>query len=528
MKQVCQNSPMKVRHHARLVAVLVTMVLASASIAAQTMEVIPSQLKAVATTDARYQSYNIEMAEVIGGRFWKPYAHSDGSMPPSGSVEIGGKNPLFEERVPVDLSSTRLRLLAAALGPAYLRVSGTWANSVYFQDDDAPARASPPEGFRGVLTRAQWRGVVEFAKAVDAQLVTSFTISPGGRDSSGAWTPLEAKPLIDFTHSLGGEIVAAELFNEPNVPSHGSAPPKYDAAWFARDEAGFRAFIASEAPKMRIVGPGDAVVANFEIPGSLKARDLLTSQPVPSFDIFSYHFYGAVSQRCAPAGSPMGTTAEKVLSDDWLARTDKAFDTHKELRDLYAPGKPIWVTETAEAACGGDPWAVTFADSFRYIDQLARLAKRGASAVFHNTLAASEYGLIDQTTLEPRPNYWAALLWRNLMGSVVLDTIATQPGVHLYAHCLRDHPGGVALLVLNLSDVPAALAINGARGSSYALTAASLRNQSVLLNGRPLAVAVDGKPPELKGKRIWRGRANVAPRSIEFISVPGARNANCQ
>ncbi len=76
--------------------------------------------------------------------------------------------------------------MAAALGLAYVRVSGTWANSVYFQDDDAPQMANPPDGFRGVLTRAQSRGVVDFAKAVDANLVTSFAINPAVRDSSGA------------------------------------------------------------------------------------------------------------------------------------------------------------------------------------------------------------------------------------------------------------------------------------------------------------------------------------------------------
>ena len=32
---------------------------------------------------------------------------------------------------PLDLGNARLRILAAALGPAYVRVSGTWANSVY-------------------------------------------------------------------------------------------------------------------------------------------------------------------------------------------------------------------------------------------------------------------------------------------------------------------------------------------------------------------------------------------------------------
>ena len=33
----------------------------------------PSSMKRVGTIDDRYQSYNVEMLEVTGGRFWKPY-----------------------------------------------------------------------------------------------------------------------------------------------------------------------------------------------------------------------------------------------------------------------------------------------------------------------------------------------------------------------------------------------------------------------------------------------------------------------
>jgi hypothetical protein len=139
------------------------------TIASQTVQVVPAALKSVNQTDERYQSYNIEMAEVIGARFWKSYAHSTGVPPAANNVEVGGKNDLFEARSPVDLSNERLRTLAAALGPAYLRVSGTWANSVFFQADDSPSPPEPPPGYRGVLTRSQWRGVVEFAKAVDAR-----------------------------------------------------------------------------------------------------------------------------------------------------------------------------------------------------------------------------------------------------------------------------------------------------------------------------------------------------------------------
>ena len=68
----------------------------------------------------------------------------------------------------------------------------------------------------------------------------------------------------------------------------------------------------------------------------------------------------------------------------------------------------------------------------------------------HNTLAASDYGLLDERTLEPRPDYWGALLWRRLMGRVVLEAgLPVQSGLHVYAHCQRDAPGGVTLLVIN-------------------------------------------------------------------------------
>ena len=36
----------------------------------------PAKMPAIGTVDERFQSYNIEMVEVIGGRFWKPYASS--------------------------------------------------------------------------------------------------------------------------------------------------------------------------------------------------------------------------------------------------------------------------------------------------------------------------------------------------------------------------------------------------------------------------------------------------------------------
>ena len=355
---------------------------------------------------------------------------------------------MFQKRAPIDLTNARLRRLAAALGPAYVRVSGTWANSVYFQNSDSPPAAAP-RGYEGVLTRREWKGVIDFTHATNAALVTSFTISAGVRDASGVWTPVEAQPFVDYSKALGGRIAAAELFNEPTMPSYGAAPPGYNAASFAKDLAGFRSFAKSNVPDMLIVGPGgvgeglaEGLLPADAAGGVLPTPDLLAASPRPRFDVFSYHFYGAASIRCAAMGAAQ-TTAGAALSEAFLARTDTAYAFYAKLRDRFEPGKPIWITETADAACGGNPWASTFLDTFRYLDQLGRLAKRGVAVVFHNTLAASEYGLLDQRDFAPRPNYWAALLWRRLMGTTVLDAGPSRGALHLYAHCLRGHPGGV-------------------------------------------------------------------------------------
>src|SRR5580658_8367264 len=178
-----------------------------------------AKMPVLATVDTRFQSFNIEMLEVTGGRFWKPY-----KVAKPGSLVAGPGVDLYEYRPPIDLTQDRLRKLAAALGPAFLRVSGTWANSTYFQDTDGPSPATLPRGFTGVLTRRQWNGVVAFSHAVNAELVVSFATSGGSRDARGVWTLDQARAFVEYTKSIGGRIAAAEFMNEPSVADRGCAP----------------------------------------------------------------------------------------------------------------------------------------------------------------------------------------------------------------------------------------------------------------------------------------------------------------
>ena len=482
--------------------------------------ITPSALPRVGTVDERFQSYNIELVEITGGRFWKPY-RSPPDAKPALSFRSGSDTPmrsdsdLFQYRPPIDLTQVRLRKLAAALAPAYLRVSGTWANSTYFSDSDDVSSRSPA-GFNGVLSSERWRSVVDFAQAVDARIVTSFAISAGNRDATGAWKPDQADRLVRFTHSIGGKIAAAEFMNEPDLAEIGGAPAGYDAAAYGRDFRIFDAFLKQASPQTTILGPGT-------IGQTALASELFTAAE-PYLDVVTYHYYGALSQRCGGAHTP-----QAALSEDWLRGTDQALAFYRNLRDRLKPGKPIWLTETAETACGGNPWASSFLDTFRYLDQLGRLAKAGVQLVMHNTLAASDYGLLDERTLAPRPNYWGALLWRQLMGTTVLDAgLPIRLGLHVYAHCQKDRSRGVTLLVINTDrSAPHTLMLPG--GSVlYTLDAENPLDVRVRLNGKMLALGAGDTLPSISGVPMPAGPLTFAQATITFVVIPEAGNNACR
>ena len=496
-----------------------------------TITIVPASMPAIGKVDQRFQSYNVETVEVTGGNFWAPYP-KPGEAP---SKSVAGPHGTefatnaYKKRDPIDLRSNKcLRMLTMELGPAYMRVSGSWANSIYFQDDDKPAMAPPP-GYQGVITREQWAGVIEFGKAVDAKILTSFAVSEGARNADGSWNSEQARRLFAYTKTLGGQIDSVELMNEPNV-----SRTVYEASAYARDQAALQALVESGSPQTLLVGPSSTGEAGFKLfanpPEQMSTTRLLSGTPKPKFDVFSHHFYGAVSQRCKSLGerskTEVTTSSADALSESWLARADQAQTFYRSMRDQFAPGAPIWITETAQTACGGDPWSATFLDTFRYLDQLARLAKQDVSIVFHNTLAASDYALIDDVTWQPQPNYWAALLWRRLMGEVVLEAGQKQGGLHVYAHCQRGIPGGVTVLAINLQNSAASLRIPGP-AEIYALSSPELQSKTVLLNGKPLELDAGDKLPALTPTSVKAGNVTLAPTSISFIVLPKAKNASC-
>jgi hypothetical protein len=458
----------------------------------------------VATVDDRYQSYNIEMVEVTGGEFWKPYDAGPGKV----------------VRPPIDLADKRIRNLAKALGPSYIRVSGTWANATYF-DPTGSAGEAPPDGFGGVLTGAQWKGVGAFAYAIGAKIVVSLAATNGVRDASGVWQLEQAKALLEVSVANHIPLAAAEFINEPSLPIN--VPAGYDAADYQRDFQAFVALAHEVMPDLKIVGPGATADLKALVIDPTITVDELMKASGSALDVFSYHFYPNVSKRC---GSTEPSTA--VLTDEFLGRVGKARDFYAKVRDRYVPGAPMWITETAQAACGGDPWSAWFQDSIRYVDTLGRLARGDGDVVFHNTLAASDYALIDENGLVPRADYWAGVLWARLVGPKVLTVHAGAdlPDLTTYAHCTAADAGGTAYVVVNASTtVTRTVAVGNGSVTTYQLTAKSLDARSTMLNGTVLKASADGTLPAMVGKKA-DGPVTIPPASVTYV-VDQAPNRAC-
>jgi heparanase 1 len=490
---------------------------AASPISTQSLQL--GQLAKLGMVDARYQGYNIEMVEVTGGRFWAPYG--------------GPANERYRQRPPIDLTDQRLIALAKGLGPSLLRVSGTWANNTYLEADGEHLSA-PPTGFVQVLTRDQWKSVVAFSKAVDAPIVTSFAVSNGTRGADGVWNTEQAQRRLDLTREAGGSIYAAEFFNEANMPSAAPEMPKhYTATNYGAEFRIFRDWARKNAPEMKVLGVGgvgeagllrDVPVAS-ELGTHVSTEDMMAANP-DSLDVVSYHFYGSVSQRCLGLG--IGTASKAAaLTPGWLDLTVRDFKYYAALRDKFEPGKPMWNTETAQAACGGSPWASTFLDTFRYLNQNAALAQLGLAAIQHSTLAASDYGLIDRDSMNPRPNYWAAVLWQRTMGTTVLASPRSpSPALRLYAHCMAGKPGGVTVMALNTGEAPQRLSLGG-KAQAWTMTGQPIDTRAVLINGKAPGLDASGELTGLGGSAVT-GSVNLPGQSVAFYTVPGANNPACR
>lgn len=506
----------------------------------QFIKLVPDTLKPLREVNPMMMSYNVEFAEVTGGTFWKAYTPEqiagteEFHVEPTSEGIAAMYKDLMQVYAPIDLYNEKLRGLAKELGPVWVRVSGTWATKTYY-DFDGTTGGKVPEGYLNVLTKEQWIGVLDFVKAIGAKLIVSVANCPGLHTAEEPWHPSEAEKLFSLSKEYGVPINAAEFTNEPNMMEETGFPKGYTPAHYRRDQDLFFTWLRKNYPDCICVGPsttgGDNITfgkgssdkqgGGIEqlMSNTCNCDDLLNGTTEP-LDVFSYHYYNGVSERLASVMPDAHWSAEDAASEPYLNTALNFCRTYIPLRDKYVPGAEMWVTESGDAGGGGDTWASTYLDVLRTLNELGGFSSLTNGVIFHNTLASSDYGFLAREVFDPRPNYFAVLLWNRLMGTTVYDTAEPiREGAHIFAHSRKDGKDGVVYLIINNSLTDSTTVELPKAAWRYTLAGAdgNLRAAVMTLNGQPLVLGENNALPELKPEEQAAGTLELAPGTCTFL-----------
>ena len=501
----------------------------------QNIKLQDSPLQVIRTVNDKLMSYNVEFTEVTGGTFWKAYTPEQ--IAGTEKFDVGGASDiasamanLMQVYPPIDLYNEKLRKLAKEFGPVWVRVSGTWATKTYYAFDGEET----PEGYQNRLTKEQWIGVLDFVKAIGAKLLISVANCEGLHKADEPWNPSQAEKIFALTKEYGATIDAVEFTNEPNMLDITGFPPGYTAENYVRDEDLFHRWVRDNYPETLIVGPcntggsmGDADKQQEFAGGGIElltgnnatCDDLMRGAKEP-LDVYSYHYYNGISERLELVMPAMHWSSDKVLTESYLNVAPLNCKLNIPYRDKYCPNGEMWVTESGDAGGGGDTWASTYVDVFRTLNELGTFSTLTDGVIFHNTLASSDYGWLKHGTFEPRPNYFAVLLWSRLMGTTVYDSeIPVSEGAHVFCHSRKDGKDGCVYLVINNSLKDLTTVELPGEATRYTLDGnGDMRSTTAYLNGRALKLGEEDSLPILEGE-VVSGTVELAPGSCTFLVI---------
>lgn len=446
-----------------------------------------------------YISFAVDSSQVVGGKWWNPEAKETETG--SGTVHA----PVFNFNQP------QLDTLVRGLAPAYLRIGGSEADKIYYaMQDTSDFQPHAPPRYHSVMTARQWDAINAFAARTGVQLVFTLNSGPASRKADGSWDGANAAELLKYTAAHGYKVALWELGNELNIfwfvhgPMAQVSPQQYD-----KDLLTARNLVRKYMPSSKFAGQGSAFWPLLGEPLNLFYGYMpkYLQRSSDKTDLVSWHYYPQQSKRGPIAtrrAYPSRLLDPKNLDEvrHWAAQI-------KQWRDSYAPGKPIWLGETGNAQFGGQPGlSDVYLGGLWWLDQLGTLARCGHDTVVRQSLTGMNYGLIDDTNLAPRPDYWNSLLWKRLMGTRVYNVkVSGDKSGKLRAYAQSsagDKPASLTILLINLDHRRnAAVSLPGIKNPGhqiYQLTAPDIFGTKVLLNGSELQLAADGGLPVMKGR----------------------------
>jgi len=401
------------------------------------------------------------------------------------------------------IKSPILERLLSELSPALLRVGGTSANFMTYQDGDEthqpdqfPARnpspkvvplaanasqieamsnhpknlqkiskghpklrskrnalASHPKFQQASRQAAEWLDGVRTPYNVTVselesllQLCSSLQwtllldLNQMKRTAEGVWDPAEAITMIERVRQTPSCNVVWQLGNEANSYWHNY---KWNLTGYgmAEDYEQLRKIVkADPSHSAMIVGPDVTQPRIKEEPSDFLGKDAIE---------FMEQFLSGTTVDAITwheyylngHNSSLEDFLDPKVMEKYRAQTKEVV----AMRDRLAPGVPIWMTETGSAYGGGKQGVSDrFGGSFVWADKLGVAAQEGVDLVARQALFGGTYHLLGGD-FAPAPDYWLSVLHKRLVGGGVLKVAleGAPSTLRMYAHCSKNATGVV-------------------------------------------------------------------------------------
>ena len=500
------------------------------------------------------------------------FAASDGESPvapPSVSLSINFSAPQFAPfptylsvnidtgslANDLDLRSPPLRALLRSLvrgAPTQLRVGGGAADDTFFTGVGGARGACSVPAHPDVsicVDASLWDELADFCAATGARLVWDLNLCLNRSSAEAPWFPDNSAALIAYAAARRSSPFAWQLGNEPQDYYKRRPPLNLTGARLAADYATLRALLASHsgAVSQLVYGPDACCEERHAPPGGLlhNFSEAAAGLGLGAITFHEYPLPRAADRSCLAAGYTNLTEMSAFLQ--------AAISTYAGYAaPALSAGVPLVLGETATTALGGcDGLSNRFLAGFTFMYTLASAATARVAQVNRQDLVGwssattpSAYALLGapgwaRGALAPHPDYFLAVLWKQLVGAAVLDAAAApaRDGFDARAWCAAGAAGGVVVAFVNAradaTDVGVPARLAALPRTEYVLTApgGNLTADAALLNGQLLFANDDGTLPQypLPGSAAPPHAPPFAapPWSFGFVVWPDAGAAAC-
>lgn len=434
------------------------------------------------------------------------------------------------------MESKILHTLISGLSPAYFRIGGTAQDFVTFKgqydgnldniyqeiNDISESTTNCTPRFISykyqtpfVTDMLVFDDILKFSHSVDG-IQFIYGLNGRKRNADGSWDATNAELLISHVIKKGYNVWW-ELGNEPNRYGKYGTEYKVSGSQLAKD-----------FEKLKKIAGKNAITLGPDVTRPKKSslmylHDFIRSQP--DVHALTYHQY-YINQ----AYARLDDYVNPLLLDNFAKQIRSVLGVIK-----YANhSTPLWLGETGSSSGGGKKGlSDTYVAGFLYLDKLGLAANHDHKVVIRQSFYGGYYGMLDPVTRDPLPDYWSALLFKQLVGRKVLKTTVTHTHLRVYAFCSKDMSGDIVLLVISLHKkqtvtVNLDTSFGGNDLIQYLLEpgGGDLQSKYVYLNKKLLKLTDDGQLPKLDGELLEQP-IRIPPLRYGFYVVRDAKFHLC-